>query len=89
METTDSFSDKPDEAQAQIAELRGQVEQLMKQRVTPALGDAAQRVETAVRNVTEFALEQVQAISSRVREQPITALLIAAAMGYLIGRVSR
>jgi ElaB/YqjD/DUF883 family membrane-anchored ribosome-binding protein len=89
METTDSFSDKPDEAQAQIAGLRRQVEQLMKERVTPALGDAAQRVETAVRNVTEIALEQVQAISSRAREQPITALVIAAAIGYLIGRVSR
>jgi ElaB/YqjD/DUF883 family membrane-anchored ribosome-binding protein len=89
MATADSFSEKADDAQEQIAELRQQVEQLMRERVTPALADAAQRAETAVRNVTEIALEQVEAISSRVREQPITALLIAAATGYLIGRVSR
>jgi ElaB/YqjD/DUF883 family membrane-anchored ribosome-binding protein len=89
MATADSFSDKADDAQAQIAELRRQVEQLMRERVTPALGDAAQRVETAIRNVTVIAVEQVETISSRVREQPLTSLLIAAVAGYLIGRAFR
>jgi hypothetical protein len=67
MATADSFSEKADDAQAQIGQLRQQVEQLMRERVTPALADAAQRAETAVHNVTEIALEPVEAISSRVR----------------------
>lgn len=82
-------TDRADDAQEQIAQLRRQVDQLMAERVTPALADAAQRAETAVRNVTEIALKQVEAISSRVREQPLTSILIAAGTGYLIGRFVR
>jgi ElaB/YqjD/DUF883 family membrane-anchored ribosome-binding protein len=89
MATTDSFSDKAEDAKEQIAELRRQVEQLMNERVTPALADAAQRAQTAARDATNMVLEQAEGVSSRVREQPMTAVLVAAAIGYLIGRVFR
>lgn len=58
MPTTDSISDRANDAQEQIAELRRQVEQLMNERVTPALADAAERVETTARNVAETARGQ-------------------------------
>ena len=58
----------------------------MSERVTPALGHAAQRVETAARNATEFARGQAEAVSGQVREQPLISILIAAGIGYLIGR---
>jgi ElaB/YqjD/DUF883 family membrane-anchored ribosome-binding protein len=89
MAMTDSVSEKAYDAKEQIAQLRRQVEQLMSERVTPALADAAQRAEMAARNATELAREQAEAVSSRVREQPLLAVLIAAATGFLIGRLSR
>jgi ElaB/YqjD/DUF883 family membrane-anchored ribosome-binding protein len=86
MVTTDTFLEKADDAQEQIAQLRRQVEQLMKERVTPALADAAQRFETTARNAAEMARGQVEALSRLVREQPLVSVLIAAGVGYLIGR---
>jgi ElaB/YqjD/DUF883 family membrane-anchored ribosome-binding protein len=89
MATMDSVSEKAYDAKEQIAQLRRQVEQLMSDRVTPALADAAHRAEVLARNATDVAREQAEAVSSRVRDQPLLAILIAAATGYLIGRLFR
>jgi ElaB/YqjD/DUF883 family membrane-anchored ribosome-binding protein len=89
MATMDSVSDKAFDAKEQISQLRRQVEQLMSERITPALSDAAQRAEAAARGASEMAREQAEMVSSRVREQPLIAILIAAATGYLIGRLFR
>jgi ElaB/YqjD/DUF883 family membrane-anchored ribosome-binding protein len=84
-----SMSDKANDAKEQIAKLREQVEGLMRDRVTPALAGAAGRAETAARQAGDMAREQTEALSGRVRNQPIMALLVAAAAGYLVGRISR
>jgi ElaB/YqjD/DUF883 family membrane-anchored ribosome-binding protein len=89
MATMDSVSDKAFDAKEQISQLRRQIEQLMSERVTPALSDAAQRAEAVARGAGEMAREQAEMVSSRVREQPLIAILIAAATGYLIGRLFR
>ncbi len=80
---------KLDVAQAQIARLRDQVEGLMKDRVTPAVADFAGRAETAVHSASGVVRDQAHAVSGRVREQPLIALLIAATVGWIIGRVMR
>jgi ElaB/YqjD/DUF883 family membrane-anchored ribosome-binding protein len=46
-------------------------------------------VEHAARATSDMAQEQAEAISGRVREQPLIALLVAAGVGYLIGRIVR
>jgi ElaB/YqjD/DUF883 family membrane-anchored ribosome-binding protein len=74
---------------AQIARLRAQVESLMKERVTPMVADVAGRAEHAIHDATEAVRGQAAAMSSRVREQPLTALLIAAGVGFLLGRAMR
>jgi ElaB/YqjD/DUF883 family membrane-anchored ribosome-binding protein len=89
MTSMDNVSEKAFDAKEQISQLRRQVEQLMSERVTPALSDAAQRAEAAARTAAETAREQAEMVSSRVREQPLLAILIAAATGYLIGRLFR
>lgn len=89
MAISDTVSDKAYDAKEQIAQLRRQVEQLMNERVTPALADAAQRAQNYVGSATDIAREQTEAVSSRVREQPLLAILIAAVTGYLIGRLFR
>jgi ElaB/YqjD/DUF883 family membrane-anchored ribosome-binding protein len=78
-----------EDTHAQIARLREQVEALMRDRVTPALADAAGRAESAVYGAADTVRDQAEMVSGKVREQPLTAILIAAAIGYIFGRVTR
>ena len=78
-----------DDTHVQIARLREQVEALMKDRVTPAVAEAAGRAESAVYGAANTVREQAEAVSGKVREQPLLAVLIAAAIGYVLGRVTR
>jgi len=72
-----------------LARLREQVESLMKDRVTPAVADAAARAESAVYGAADTVRGQVENVSGRVREQPMIAVLIAAGIGFVIGRALR
>ena len=69
---------EPEDTAAQIARLREQVEALMRDRVTPAMGEAA-----------DIMQEHAEAVAGKVREQPLLAVLIAAAVGYVLGRATR
>jgi ElaB/YqjD/DUF883 family membrane-anchored ribosome-binding protein len=80
---------KMNDAQAQIERLREQVEALMKDRVTPAIADFAGRAESAVSSASGSVKHQAEAVSSRVKQQPLMAILIAAAVGWVIGRAMR
>ena len=70
------------DTQRQINQLRGQVEMLMRERVTPAVTDVAGRADRAV----SAAREQAEAVSGQVQERPLLAILVAAGIGYLLGR---
>jgi ElaB/YqjD/DUF883 family membrane-anchored ribosome-binding protein len=78
-----------DDAQAQIVRLREQVEALMKDRVTPAVANYAGRAEDAYNTASGAVRDQAKMVSGRVNDQPLIAILIAAAAGWLIGRVMR
>jgi ElaB/YqjD/DUF883 family membrane-anchored ribosome-binding protein len=80
---------KVEDAHTQIARLREQVEALMKDRITPAVAEAAGRAESAVYGAAGTVREQMDNVSGKVREQPMMAILIAAAVGYILGRVTR
>jgi len=85
----DTASDTANDAREQIRQLRDQVDALMRDRVTPALSDAAGRAEELARQAQHVAQERVEQVSNQVREMPLTSVLIAAAAGYLIGRLTR
>jgi ElaB/YqjD/DUF883 family membrane-anchored ribosome-binding protein len=78
-----------EDTHVQIARLREQVEALMKDRVTPAVANAAGRAESAVYGAAGVVREQADAVSGKVREQPLLAVLIAGAVGYVLGRATR
>jgi ElaB/YqjD/DUF883 family membrane-anchored ribosome-binding protein len=82
-------SNRVEDAQTQIARLREQVEALMKDRITPAVAEAAGRAESAVYGAAGTVREQMENVSGRVRDQPMLALLIAAAVGFVLGRATR
>ncbi len=66
----------------QIARLRAEMDAMMAETVNPAMRDAARRAETITR-------EQADALAGKVREQPLLAVLLAAGVGFLLGRVTR
>ena len=86
---SDTVSDVTDSTQDQIQSLRTQVEQLLSERVTPAIADAAGRAESAVNTARTMTTNQVETVSAQVRSQPIIAIGIATAVGYLLGRIAR
>ena len=84
-----TVSDVADSTQDQIQSLRTQVEQLLSERVTPAIADAAGRAEDVVNSARTLTTNQVETVSAQVRSQPIVAIGIATAVGYLLGRIAR
>ena len=78
-----------DDAQAQIAALRKQVNQLMGDRITPALTDAAGRVESTARQAGDYTMEQADVVAEQVRGRPLLAIFLAGAVGYVLGRFIR
>ena len=84
-----SLNDAAEDAKEQIAQLREQVQTLMSERVTPALANAAGQAEEYARQAKDIYDDQTEALSERVRESPMIALLVAAGVGYLLGRIAR
>jgi ElaB/YqjD/DUF883 family membrane-anchored ribosome-binding protein len=91
MAATDAHGNRADKAdpEDQIRELREQVEILMRDRVTPVVADAVGRAGEAVRQVGESVTDKTDALAAKVREKPLTAILVALGAGYLIGRITR
>lgn len=77
------------DAKAQISQLRDQVQNLMSERVTPALSNAAGTAEDYARQARDMASDQAEVLSDQVRESPLAAIMIAAGVGYLLGRIAR
>ncbi len=82
-------ADQHEDVTAQIARLREQVEALMKERVTPAVSDLTARAETALNSAAAMVGDHAETLSGQVREQPLMAVLLAAGIGFLLGRATR
>ena len=84
-----TYNDVSQDAKEQIAQLRDQVQTLMSERVTPALASAAGQAQDYARQAKDMYDDQTEALSERVRDSPIVAILIATGIGYLLGRIAR
>jgi hypothetical protein len=89
MADADQSHGKMEDATAQIARLREQVESLMKDRITPAVAEVAGRAESAMYGAAGAVRDQAEAMSGRVREAPLIAVLIAVGIGFVVGRAMR
>jgi ElaB/YqjD/DUF883 family membrane-anchored ribosome-binding protein len=65
----------------QLRNLRAQVSSLLER--TPGL------VADGMRQARDVASHQAEAVAGQVREQPLIAVLVAAAVGFVLGRISR
>ena len=61
----------------------------MKDRVTPAVSDFAAGQKVPSIKASGAVRDQAQMVSGRVKDQPLIAIMIAAAVGWVIGRVMR
>ena len=73
----------------QVRQLRDQVQQLSRERVGPVLSDAASRAQDAANRARDYTADQAEYVAERVRDQPLIAIGVAAAVGYVLGRITR
>ena len=66
---------------SQVERLRHELDSLI-ERSGPAVSDA-------VRQASDVARDRADALAGRVRTQPLTSVLIAAGVGYVLGRLMR
>jgi len=89
-----------DTARDEIRALRDQVNHLMDDRVTPVLNDTARRARAAAADYSSrasdaahqargYAGDQAEMVSDRVRDQPLIAIGVAVAVGFLFGRITK
>ncbi len=84
-----SYDSVRDDTTRQLRELRDQVNSLMEERVSPMLSDAAGRASSAAKAARDFTSDQADYVTDRVRDQPLIAIGVAAAVGYALGRLTR
>jgi ElaB/YqjD/DUF883 family membrane-anchored ribosome-binding protein len=77
----------------EIDDLKSRVETMLHDQVTPVLSDAASRARSMAGSARHFAgtatdtaNEQMDMVAGHVRGNPLTAVLLAAGIGYIIGR---
>ena len=85
---TGDHAEKSD-AMAQLARLREQVEILMREKVSPMVSDANDTVHAAAHDASEAVRAGTSSMAASIREQPIAAVLIGMAVGWLLGRTMR
>lgn len=89
-----------DNARDEIRALRNQVNQLMEDRVSPAYAEASKRAGKYLDNASDYASDYAgrarayagdgaDYVSDHVRDQPLIAIGVAAAVGFLFGRISK
>lgn len=77
------------DAQAEIAALREKVDMLMQNRVAPAVSALADQAEAAAHAASDTVRHQINRLSDTVREQPLTALGVAALAGFVLAALMR
>ena len=78
-----------DEAVDRLGHLRQDAEALVRDRVAPAVGAAADGVAASAKDAVRSGRAQVDSLAAQVRDQPLASVLIAAAVGYLFCRFTR
>ncbi len=87
--TSEAIDSAQSDLSDQIQRLRSQLDTLLSDRVEPAMRQASARLSTAAQGASKVASEEVDMVSQHVRGRPITYVLAAAAVGYILARLTR
>lgn len=74
---------------AEITALREKVDNLMKERVSPAIGSAVDSAEAAAHRATDAVRHQAENLEEFVHEKPMMALASAALAGFVFALLVR
>lgn len=77
------------DADAEIARLREKVETLMTERVTPAVTQLASQAQDVADAATDKVRENAERLSETIKAQPLTAIGVAALVGFLFAGLVR
>src|SRR5277367_1892491 len=86
---TDQTTQAVDDAAAQVRRLRNEMETVMRDTVAPALAGAFERAATATQYTTGRVRRHSETVIDGVRVRPLTSIVVAWAVGFLFGRVTR
>jgi ElaB/YqjD/DUF883 family membrane-anchored ribosome-binding protein len=75
-------------ASDELAKLREKVESLLRDKVTPAIANAAEAAEGYARDAKTAVTGQAERAAETVKAHPLVAVSIIAALGFVIGRLS-
>ncbi len=84
----DAAGDAAQDAGGELARLRAQVEDLMRDRVRPALSDAAAVAGDYADTAKQAMIGGAERATSTVREQPLTALAVVGVVAFILGRLT-
>jgi uncharacterized protein YjbJ (UPF0337 family) len=84
----DAAREWTEDMQGELSRLRGQVERLMRDRVSPALSDAAGAAGDYAQRAKEVATRQGEQAAAVVRENPLVTVGLVAAVAFLLGRLT-
>ena len=76
-----------DDVQTELAHLRQQVEGLMSQRVSPTISALAHRAEDAAHTASHAVNAKADELSATVKAQPLAAIAVAGAAGFLLAGI--
>jgi hypothetical protein len=80
---------KAETPKARIARLRREVASLATDPVTPAVANAAASANRTLGDASALLQDRTRLVSGQLAQRPITAVLVALALGWLVSRVVR
>jgi uncharacterized protein YjbJ (UPF0337 family) len=84
----DAARDFGEDMQGEISRLRGEVERLMRDRVQPALSDAAGTAGEYAQRARNVAVRQGENAAAVVKDNPLLTVGLVAAVAFLLGRIT-
>ncbi|WP_428490365.1 hypothetical protein [Rhodopila sp.] len=86
MAITDNTAGKPKDLETQVARLRGQVDSLAVDRVTPAVNKFSADVGQFFADTSSLLRNRLESLARQVEQRPLTSMLVAVCLGAVIGR---
>jgi len=80
---------KAEDPKDRIARLRQEVAALTVDPVTPAVSDMTAKAQKTMTEATAVIRNQTQTLSARIEEQPLAAVCIGVAVGFVLSLVFR
>jgi len=77
------------DTQAQIRELRAQLDSLIAGKIDPALHAAVDQAGNAAENASRLIESDLAIVTDAIRKRPLTAVAVAVAAGFLFARLTR